>query len=135
MEARLLTIGQVSRRSGVTPRAIRHYEQLGLITPPLRSEGNYRFFDSESVSRLRFISKCRSLGFSIAEIADLLSVTDDPNQTCAQVEEITTHHLELIDAKLQSLMEMRETLAEGLAQCTGRDVPDCAVLDLLEKSA
>lgn len=135
MPAERMTIGQVSRRSGVTPRAIRHYEQLGLIRPPFRSESNYRFFDSESVSRLRFIAKCRSLGFSTAEIADLLSVTDDPNHTCAQVEEITTRHLELIDAKLQSLTEMRETLAEGLAQCSGRDVPDCAVLDLLERSA
>lgn len=134
MPVEMMTIGQLSRETGVTPRAVRHYEKLGLIRPPLRSESNYRFFDSESVSRLRFISKCRSLGFSIAEIADLLSVTDDPNHTCAQVEEITTRHLELIDAKLQSLMEMREILAEGLAQCTGRDVPDCAVLDLLEKS-
>lgn len=135
MLAERMTIGQVSRRSGVTPRAIRHYEQLGLIRPPFRSESNYRFFDSESVTRLRFIAKCRSLGFSIAEIADLLSVTDDPKHTCAQVEEITTRHLELIDAKLQNLMEMRETLAEGLAQCSGRNVPDCAVLDLLEQSA
>lgn len=135
MLARLMTIGQLARRSGVTPRAIRYYERLGLIQSPLRSESNYRLFDADAVERLRFISKCRALGFSIAEITDLLRIMDNPDHTCAQVEDLTKRHLDLVDAKLQSLIEMRVTLTQALTRCSGRDVPDCAVLDLLKKSA
>ena len=131
----LVTIGQLARETGVTPRAIRHYEWLGLIRAPLRTDANYRLFDSDSTKRVRFIGKCRSLGFSIAEIADFLRVTDDPDHTCAQVAELTKHHLELIDSKIQALAEMRGTLAKSLSRCTGKEVPECAVLDFLKKPA
>lgn len=135
MPVQLMTIGQLARKSRATPRAIRYYEQLGLVQPPLRSGANYRLFDSESVERVRFISRCRSLGFSIAEITDLLSMMDDPDHTCAQIEELAKRHLYLVDFKLQNLMEMRVTLARYLAECTGEDVPNCAVLDFLKESA
>jgi DNA-binding transcriptional MerR regulator len=131
----LVTIGQLARETGVTPRAIRHYECLGLIRAPLRTDTNYRLFDSDSTKRVQFIGKRRSLGFSIAEIADFLHVTDDPDHTCAQVAELAQHHLELIDSKINVLAEMRRTLAKSLSRCTGKEVPECAVLDFLKKPA
>ena len=135
MRSNLVTIGQLARETGVTPRAIRHYEGLGLIRAPLRTDANYRLFDSDSKERVRFIGKCRSLGFSIAEIADFLRVTDDPDHTCAQVVELTQQHLDLIDSKIQALAEMRGTLARSLSRCTGDEVPECAVMDFLKKPA
>ncbi len=132
---KLITIGQLAQETGVTPRAIRHYERLGLIVTPVRTAANYRLFDSDSVSRAKFIAKCRSLGFSIPEIADFLRIMEDPDHTCAQVAELTRHHLDLIDAKMQTLADMRSILARSLSQCTGEDVPQCAVLDLLKRSA
>ena len=135
MPVQLMTIGQLARKSNITPRAIRYYEQLGLLKAPLRTESNYRLFDSDALERARFILKCRSLGFSISEIAELLTVTDDPDHACAQVEEISRHHLAIIDSKLTSLIEMRISLAKCLSLCTGRNVPECAVLDYLKKSA
>ncbi len=135
VRSNLVTIGQLARETGVTPRAIRHYEGLGLIGAPLRTDANYRLFDSDSKERVRFIGRCRSLGFSIAEIADFLRVTDDPDHTCAQVAELTQHHLELIDSKIQTLAEMRGSLAKSLSRCTGKEVPECAVLDFLKKPA
>jgi MerR family mercuric resistance operon transcriptional regulator len=130
---RLMTIGQLARRTNLTPRAIRHYERLGLIDPPVRSESNYRLFDSDSVERLRFVSKCRSLGFSIPEIVGLLHITNDPNHTCAQVAELTRQRLDLIDSKMKDLLDMRRTLAKSLSRCTGEDVPECAILRYLQK--
>ncbi len=135
MPVKLMTIGQLARKCTITPRAIRHYEQLGLIRAPLRSDSNYRLFDSDTAERIRFVSKGRSLGFSIAEIADLLLVMDDPDHTCAQVADLTRQHLELIDAKIQTIVDMRRTLAETLSRCTGEEVPECAVLELLKRSA
>ena len=135
MPVKLMTIGQLSRKCTITPRAIRHYEQLGLIRAPLRSDSNYRLFDSDTAERVRFVSNGRSLGFSIAEIADLLRVMDDPDHTCAQVADLTRQHLALIDAKMRTLVDLRRTLATTLSQCTGEEVPECAVLDLLKRSA
>ena len=83
MSAQLLTIGQLAQETGVTPRAVRHYESLGLIRAPIRTGANYRVFDEDSVSRVRFIAKCRSLGFSLPEIGELLQVMDDPDHTFA----------------------------------------------------
>ena len=135
MHAKLITIGELAQKARMTPRAIRHYERLGLIQVPVRTDSNYRLFDSDSVERARFIAKSRSLGFSIAEVADLLRAMDDPDHTCAQVAELAQAHLDLVDAKLQTLVEMRHTLARTLSRCTGKDVPECAVLEFLKKSA
>jgi len=135
MHAKLITIGELARTAGMTPRAIRHYERLGLIQVPIRTDSNYRLFDSDSVERARFIAKSRSLGFSISEVAGLLRAMDDPDHTCAQVAELAQAHLDLVDAKLQTLVEMRRILARTLTGCTGKDVPECAVLEFLMKSA
>ncbi len=133
MPLRLMTIGQLARQSNLTPRAIRYYEEVGLIQPPVRTESNYRLFDSESAERLRFISKCRALGFSLAEVRDLLGMMGDPEHTCAQVKQFTMHHLELVDAKLQQLMDVRRSLTKYLSRCTGQDISECPVLDFLKK--
>jgi len=133
VHAGLMTIGQLAREAGVTPRAVRHYERLGLIKSPIRTDSNYRLFDSDSVARLRFIAKCRSLGFSIPEVKDLIHVMEDPDHTCAQVADLTRQHLDLVDSKIKDLAEMRRTLAQNLSCCTGKEVPDCAVLEYLQK--
>ena len=135
MSLGLMTIGQVAQQTGVTPRAIRYYERHGLIDMPMRTDANYRLFDSDAAARIRFISKCRALGFSIIEIGQLLRVMDDPDHTCAQVAALAQHHLDLIDSKLAALLQMRRTLAPTLSRCTSKDVPECAVIDFLQKLA
>lgn len=129
-----MRIGQISCESRVTPRAIRYYERLGLIPQSWRSDANYRLFDPSVVERLRFIAACRALGFSITEIEDMLTVMDNPDHTCAQVSRLAKHHIKMIDRKLNNLGKMRATLTEYMAHCTGRDVTDCAMLDLLKQT-
>ena len=128
MAALMTTIGQLARRTGLTPRAIRYYEGLGLIQHPARTLSNYRVYDMAAEERLRFVANCRALGFSIEEIQDLLRIMDDPHHTSAQVATLTRHHLEMVDAKLGELVEARNTLAHYLARCSGKEVPDCPML-------
>ena len=128
MATPMMIIGQLAQRTGLTPRAIRYYERLGLIRPPARTLSNYRVFDMVAEERLRFVANCRALGFSIEEIQDLLRIMDDPHHTCAQVATLTRHHLEMVDAKLCELVEARNTLAHYLARCSGKEVPDCPML-------
>ena len=71
--ARLLRIQEVAAETGLTPRSIRYYEELGLLAPAARSEGAYRLYDTEDLERLRFIRGLRDdAGFSLAEIRRLL---------------------------------------------------------------
>ncbi|MEE8506860.1 MAG: heavy metal-responsive transcriptional regulator [Kiloniellales bacterium] len=135
MSLERMTIGQLARKTGVTPRAIRHYERLSLIRAPIRTAANYRVFDGDSVARVRFIANCRTLGFSIPEIGELLRTIDDPNHTCSQIAELTQQHLDLVGSKISDLMEMHRTLNRNLSKCTGMDVPDCAVLEFLNEPA
>ena len=76
-EPQLVRIQEVADEAGLTPRAIRHYEELGLIKPAARSEGAYRLYDADDVERLRFIKGLRDeTGFSLAEIGQLLEDED-----------------------------------------------------------
>ncbi len=135
MSTERMTIGQLARETGVTPRAVRHYEHLGLVRAPIRTNANYRVFDRDSVARVRFIARCRSLGFSIPKIGELLRVVDDSDHICSQFADLTRQHLDLVETKIRDLMEMRRTLTRSLSQCNGKDIPACAVLELLKDSA
>jgi len=72
-KARLLRIHEAAAEVGLTPRSVRYYEELGLLTPAARSEGDYRLYDETDLERLRFIKSLRDdAGFSLAEVARLL---------------------------------------------------------------
>lgn len=135
MHVGLITIGRLAREAGVTPRAVRHYERLGLISAPVRTEARYRLFDSDSVARLKFIAQCRSLGFSLPAVADLLQLLEDPDRTCAEVAALTRGHLDLVDAKINDLAEMRRILVRELARCSRGRNPDCPILAFISPEA
>jgi DNA-binding transcriptional MerR regulator len=80
-----LQIAEVAQRSGFTPATLRYYEDIGLLTPPSRSEAGYRLYDEASLERLRFIARAKQLGCTLDEIADLVSVWDAGR--CATVQE------------------------------------------------
>ncbi len=133
MSARLMTIGRMARKSGLTPRAIRHYEQAGLIRGLPRTQSNYRLFDDAALERLRFISRCRKLGFSLREIAAFCEVTGNGVWTCVQIEGLVQQHLNLVEAKIGELIEIRKVLVDRLAGCTGEQIPDCEFIRMLEQ--
>ena len=96
-----LQIAEVARRSGFTPATLRYYEDIGLLTPPGRTDGGYRLYDETSLERLRFITRAKQLGCSLDEIADLASVWDGGR--CATVQERlrTTVEAKVADAHAQ----------------------------------
>jgi len=126
-----MTIGQLARRTGLTARAIRHYETLDLITPSGRTQANYRLYDAAAIAQLRFIANCRALGFSTTEVSALLAVMDDPRHTCSEAAALTRRHLELVDEKLRDLVETRNTLARFLERCSTPGAAQCPMLDSL----
>lgn len=130
-EQTLYTIEQVATRTGFTKRTLRYYEELGLLQPTERTEGNYRRYSDSDIERLEYIKKLRDLlGFSLTDIGKLLEVRDERNQIkmayrhetdaagkIAQLDrsdELIQTQLQLIERKLAGLEEMRAALIEQL---------------------
>ena len=131
--AKPLTIGKVARLAGVGIETIRFYEREGLVADPPRKQSGYRQYGAETVSRLRFIHRARELGFSLGEIKELLFLRVDPSQTCGHIVEKAEQKILEIDAKVQTLLRMKEAL-EALAQaCPGRGpVTECPVIEVTD---
>tara|TARA_R100001129_G_scaffold163761_1_gene129517 strand:+ start:187 stop:552 length:366 start_codon:yes stop_codon:yes gene_type:complete len=117
--------------TGCHLETIRYYEKTGMMPDPRRSKTGYRLYDETHVSRLRFILRARDLGFSIEDIRGLLTLIDGQLQTCSEVKQRTESHLADVRTKIDDLKRIEQVLAETAAQCSGKDVPECPVLEAL----
>ena len=122
-----MNIGEVAERSGLPPKTIRYYEEIGLIRP-LRSENGYRSFREADLHKLAFLGRARALGFSIEDCRTLLGLYEDESRESAQVKALAEEHLAAIDDKIGQLETMRSTLAHLVSACSGDDRPDCPIL-------
>jgi MerR family copper efflux transcriptional regulator len=128
-----MNIGQASKASGVTTKMIRYYEEIGLVQAASRTDSNYREYEERQINELRFIKRARSLGFSMEEIGQLLSLWRDRGRPSRQVKAVADRHLADLDARIAEMQGMAETLRQLSRCCTGDDRPDCPILaDLTE---
>lgn len=129
-----LTIGQVAKRGEVNIETVRYYERQGLIPPPPRRESGYRAYPEEAVNRVRFIKRAQELGFSLKEIAELLSLRVGPETTCADVRTLAGVKIREIEEKMETLGKMKEVLTKLAAECGGRGpTSECPILEALER--
>ncbi|WP_411280454.1 MerR family transcriptional regulator [Gemmatimonas sp.] len=129
-----MSIGELAARTGCTAEAIRYYEREGVVPRPARSgAGRYRRYDEADVERLAFLRRARDLGFSLAEVRELLAFNDgDPGRSCRDVDALARAHLAQVDAKITQLTALRSALAVVIDQCAGgRAVADCRILGAL----
>ena len=126
-----LSIGEVSRQSGVHVETIRYYEKIGIMPAPPRTRGGHRSYGTEHVRRLAFITRSRSLGFSLEEIRSLLSLADGHDFTCADVRQMTLQHADEAKRKIADLRKLERTLRNMAAECHGDRVPDCPIVEAL----
>jgi Cu(I)-responsive transcriptional regulator len=122
-----MNIGDVARNSGVPPKTIRYYEEIGLIHPN-RSENGYRDFTETHMHKLAFLGRARALGFSIEDCRTLLALYENENRESMQVKAVAEEHLRQIDEKIAKLQSMRATLSELVEKCAGDHRPDCPIL-------
>lgn len=123
-----MNIGKVAELSGLPPKTIRYYEDIGLIEPE-RMPNGYRIYSQNDLHTLRFLQRARSLGFSIEQCRELLSLYEDRDRASADVKSIARAHLKEIEAKLVELSSMRTVLEHLVEECRGDDRPDCPIID------
>lgn len=106
----LHTLSQAARRAGVTRKAIRTWEDKGLLPPPERTGAGYRLFTADDIAVLRFIRQAKTLGLALAEINDILSLQRDGAQPCTRVTQLLDAHIDQIDRTLAELRQPRHVL-------------------------
>jgi MerR family gold-responsive transcriptional activator of gol and ges genes len=124
-----VNIGTAAAASGVTAKMIRHYEAIGLLRPASRRGNAYRDYGPRDIHELKFIRRARKLGFSVAEIGELLALWRDRGRPSREVKRIAEAHIGELQSRVAEMQAMTNTLRELVAACHGDDRPDCPILD------
>ncbi|WP_127143870.1 Cu(I)-responsive transcriptional regulator [Pelagibacterium montanilacus] len=123
-----MNIGTAARQSGLPAKTIRYYEDIGLLKAD-RAANGYRDYSKDDVHRLRFVQRARSLGFSVEECRQLLSLYSDRQRASADVKAIAAEKLGQIERKIVDLTELRDLLAHLVNNCHGDARPECPIID------
>ncbi len=134
-EGQAFNIGEAAARSGVSAKMVRHYESLGLLPRVGRSDAGYRQYREAEVHTLRFVRRARELGFSMAEIAELLALWQNRRRASADVKRIAARHVADLQRRIAAMTEMQRTLQRLVDCCQGDARPDCPILDELAAGA
>ncbi|MDR0665583.1 MAG: heavy metal-responsive transcriptional regulator [Helicobacteraceae bacterium] len=129
---RYMSIGKLSRKTGVSTDALRYYEREGLLPRPRRRVSGHRAYDEEAIEQVRFILRAKELGFNLDEIANLLNFSSDAKHGVANVKARASRRLAEIEEQIARLESVRARLASLVAVCPGHGPPErCPILSAL----
>ena len=132
-----LRIGDLSKRTETNNETLRFYESKGLLDEPRRSDAGYRLYTEEAVSKVNFIVRAKRMGFSLKEVAELLSLrVDRESSTCGEVKIMAEQKLVDIDKKLEELNLMKTALEQITEACCGGEesAVHCTILNALDET-
>lgn len=130
----MFAIGKASQQSGVNIETIRYYERVGFVPKPDRSAGGRRLYTADEIAKLRFVKRCRDLGFPMSIIQTLLSLNDDQGRSCKEVKTMAEEQLVAINAKIDNLERLRAAL-QSLSTSCDDGTSSCPMLDSLMSDA
>lgn len=126
-----MKIGELASATATKVETVRYYEKIGLLRPPARTSGNYRAYGAGHLARLSFIRRARDLGFTLEAVRELLTLSDDKEQSCEAVDGIARVHLAEIDRKIADLSALRVELDRVIGSCRHGTVEDCKIIETL----
>jgi len=123
----MFAIGEAAGRSGLTVETIRYYERIGIVPGPGRTAGGRRVYSAADVERLRFIRRCRDLGFPMADAKSLLALSEGGEEVCRTVRDLAHAHIRTMREKIEDLTKLKATLEAMVADCCPEE-SGCAML-------
>jgi DNA-binding transcriptional MerR regulator len=126
-----VTIGEAAKQSGVKVPTIRYYEEIGLLPAPARSEAGRRSYEASDIRRLAFIRHARELGFEIDAIRTLVTLQDEPEQSCSSADTIAKARLEEVEQRIRSLNALKGELELMIEGCKHGRIAECRVIEVL----
>ena len=129
-----MNISEAARRSGLSAKTIRYYEDIALIEPARRGENGYRQYDTHAVDALHFLARAREVGFDLQECRQLLDLQRDPSRQSRHARELVLEKSQQLQARIDQLVAMQKVLEDMASRCHGDEGPDCAILEDLAGS-
>jgi MerR family copper efflux transcriptional regulator len=130
MTSKSMHIGRLAAQASVSVDTVRYYERAQLLPSPSRTVSGYRTYPATAVNRLRFIRRAKDLGFSLEEIRELLTLSDERDTGVASIRAIATRRLADVEARLAELQRLRDGLKDLVDACPGHGDPGrCPILN------
>ena len=126
-----MNISDVAKKTGLTSKAIRFYEEKGLVTAPLRSDSGYRTYTQKHLDELTLLRQARQVGFNLEECRELVTLFNDPSRHSADVKKRTLEKVADIENHIRELQNMRAHLLALADACPGDESADCPIIDNL----
>ena len=126
-----MNIGEAAKKSGLSVKTVRYYDEINLIKPIKNKATNYRHYTTADLAKLQFIGKARRFNFSIKECKELLSLYENQNRNSKEVRNLTLTKIAEIDIQLTELENLREQLSHLVNCCKGNERPECPIIDEL----
>ncbi|SFN36106.1 transcriptional regulator [Izhakiella capsodis] len=126
-----MNISEVAKRTGLTSKAIRFYEEKGLVTPPLRAENGYRRYAAKHIEELTLLRQARQVGFTLDECREMVLLFNNPARHSAEVKKRTLQKVAEIEHHITELDRMRSRLMALAEQCPGDESADCPIINNL----
>lgn len=131
-----MTVKKLAEAAGVHLETVRFYERKKLLPAPERTSGGHRVYTEGDVERLKFVNRCKEVGFTLKEISTLVRLRDaDPDESCEEVMELARAKIRELDAKIATMTEMRDSLRDFHDNCSSSTVDCCGILTNLQKTS
>lgn len=126
-----MNISDVAKKTGLTSKAIRFYEQKGLVTPPMRGENGYRSYTPKHLEEFTLLRQARQVGFNLEECGELINLLNNPQRHSADVKAYTLQKVVEIERHISDLQAIRDQLRVLAESCPGDEGADCPIIDNL----
>jgi MerR family copper efflux transcriptional regulator len=120
-----MRIGELAEQAGTSTKAIRYYEQIGILTPPARTAAGYRSYGQTALGRLSFVRAAQAVGLTLGEIRQIIAFRDDGQAPCAHVTDLLQRHAADVDARIRELQQLRGELQQLADRAATLDPEHC----------
>jgi DNA-binding transcriptional MerR regulator len=120
-----MRIGELAERAGISAKAIRYYEQIGILTPPERNASGYRAFDEAALGRLGFVRAAQAVGLTLGEIRQVIAFRDNGQAPCAHVTDLLQRHAADLEARIRELQQLQGELRQLAERAATLDPEHC----------
>ena len=128
-----MRIGELAKATGTKAETIRYYEREGILPAADRTDSNYRDYSPDHLAALTFVRRARQLGFSMAQVRELLALSDHEDKPCQDVDQLVQDQLEEVERKIEDLQSLQSELGFMLKSCRSDKIGECRIVESLAR--
>jgi Cu(I)-responsive transcriptional regulator len=129
-----MRIGHLAKATGTSVETIRYYEREGILPAADRTASNYRHYSQDDLELLTFVRRARTLGFNMADVRELLSLSDRADKPCENVDRLAQKKLIEVERKISDLTKLRNELGQMVGSCESQRIDECGIVESLGRS-